>query len=55
MLHPRDALQYGGTLSEVVTDVIRRISLLRQCSPAGDVVTDLKNELYHISLEGTLI
>lgn len=55
MLHPRDALQYGGTLSEVVTDFIRRIYFLRQRSPTGDVVKDLNNELYHFSLEGKLI
>lgn len=55
MLHPRDALQYGGTLSEVVTDFIGRIYLLRQRSPTGDVVADLNNELYRFSLEGTLL
>lgn len=55
MLHPRDALQYGSALSEVVTDFIRRIYFLRQRSPTGDVVTDMNNELYHFSLEGTLI
>lgn len=55
MLHPRDALQYGGTLSEVVTDFIRRIYFLRQRSPTEHVVTNLNNELYRFPLEGTLI
>uniref|UniRef100_A0A674PJU0 Cytochrome P450, family 27, subfamily A, polypeptide 1, gene 3 n=2 Tax=Takifugu rubripes TaxID=31033 RepID=A0A674PJU0_TAKRU len=51
MLRPKDALQYGDTIGEVVTDFIRRIYFLRQRSPTGDVVTDLNNELYHFSLE----
>lgn len=54
MLRPKDALQYGDTIGEVVTDFIRRIYFLRQSSPTGDVVTDLNTELYHFSLEGTL-
>lgn len=54
MLRPKDALQYGDTMGEVVTDFIRRIYFLRQRSPTGDVVTDLNNELYYFSLEGTL-
>lgn len=55
MLHPRDALRYGGTLGEVVSDFIRRIYFLRQRSPTEDVVSDLNNELYRFSLEGALI
>lgn len=55
LLHPRDALQYGGPLGEVVADFIGRIYLLRQRSPTGDVVSDLNNELYRFSLEGTLV
>uniref|UniRef100_A0A3Q3W4G2 Uncharacterized protein n=1 Tax=Mola mola TaxID=94237 RepID=A0A3Q3W4G2_MOLML len=51
MLHPRDAAQYGDTLNDIVTDFIRRMYYLRQCSPTGDLVTNMANELYHFALE----
>lgn len=54
MLHPRDSAQYGGTLNDIVTDFIKRIYYLRQCSPTGDLVTNMANELYCFSLEGIL-
>ncbi|KAK2839491.1 hypothetical protein Q5P01_013231 [Channa striata] len=52
MLHPKDSAQYGGIINDVVTDFTRRIYYLRQCSPTGDLVTDVANELYRLSLEG---
>ncbi|KAI3356539.1 hypothetical protein L3Q82_017743 [Scortum barcoo] len=52
MLHPRDSAQYGGVINDVVTDFTNRIYYLRQCSPTGDLVTNVANELYHFSLEG---
>ncbi|KAJ8351652.1 hypothetical protein SKAU_G00231280 [Synaphobranchus kaupii] len=52
MLHPKDSVQYGDVVNEVVTDFIKRIYHLRQTSPSGDMVTDLSNELYRFSLEG---
>lgn len=52
MLHPKDSAEYSGAISEVVTDFIKRVDYLRQCSPTGDLVTNLANELYHFSLEG---
>ncbi|KAE8299611.1 Sterol 26-hydroxylase, mitochondrial [Larimichthys crocea] len=51
MLHPKDSAQYGDTLNGVVTDFIKRMYYLRQCSPTGDLVTNMANELYHFSLE----
>ncbi|XP_029968579.1 sterol 26-hydroxylase, mitochondrial [Salarias fasciatus] len=52
LLHPKDSAQYDGVINEVVTDFIKKIRYLRQCSPTGDVVTDLANEFYLFSLEG---
>lgn len=52
MLHPKDSVQYGDVINEVVTDFIKRIYYLRQVSPTGDLVSDLANELYRFSLEG---
>ncbi|XP_060909872.1 sterol 26-hydroxylase, mitochondrial [Labrus mixtus] len=52
MLHPKDSAQYGGVISEVVTDFIKRMNYLRQSSPTGDLVPDVANELYRFSLEG---
>ncbi|XP_014840028.1 PREDICTED: sterol 26-hydroxylase, mitochondrial-like isoform X3 [Poecilia mexicana] len=52
MLHPRDSAQYGGVINVVVTDFIKRIKHLRRCSPTGDLVPDMSNELYLFSLEG---
>uniref|UniRef100_UPI0037E949F6 sterol 26-hydroxylase, mitochondrial n=1 Tax=Semicossyphus pulcher TaxID=241346 RepID=UPI0037E949F6 len=52
MLHPKDSAQYGGVISEVVTDFMKRMYYLRQCSPTGDLVPDVANELYRFSLEG---
>ncbi|XP_015232479.1 PREDICTED: sterol 26-hydroxylase, mitochondrial-like [Cyprinodon variegatus] len=52
MLHPRDSAQYSGVINEVVTDFTKRIKHLRHCSPTGDLVTDMSNELYLFSLEG---
>ncbi|XP_064182855.1 sterol 26-hydroxylase, mitochondrial-like isoform X1 [Anguilla rostrata] len=52
MLHPKDSVQYGDVINEVVTDFIKRIYHLRQISPSGDMVTDVSNELYRFSLEG---
>ncbi|KAG8000843.1 Sterol 26-hydroxylase [Nibea albiflora] len=53
MLHPKDSARYGDTLNGVVTDFIKRMYYLRQCSPTGDLVTNMANELYHFSLEAT--
>ncbi len=53
MLHPRDSAQYDGVINNVVTDFVKRIYYLRQCSPTGDLVPDVANELYRFSLEGT--
>lgn len=52
MLHPRDAVQYGDTLNDVVNAFIKRMYYLRQCSPTGNLVTNMQNELYHFALEG---
>lgn len=52
MLHPKDSVQYGDVVNEVVSDLIKRIYYLRQISPTGDLVTNLSNELYRFSLEG---
>ncbi|XP_044073940.1 sterol 26-hydroxylase, mitochondrial [Siniperca chuatsi] len=52
MLHPKDSAQYGDIISDVVTDFMKRIIYLRQCSPTGDLVTNMANELYRFSLEG---
>ncbi|XP_055071890.2 sterol 26-hydroxylase, mitochondrial [Misgurnus anguillicaudatus] len=52
MLHPKDSVQYGDVINEVVTDFIKRIYHLREVSPSGDLVSDLTNELYRFSLEG---
>ncbi|CAL8266186.1 unnamed protein product [Lota lota] len=52
MLHPRDAVQYGPVISDVVTDLIKRIRYLRQASPCGTLVTDVSNNLYLFALEG---
>ncbi|XP_068184840.1 sterol 26-hydroxylase, mitochondrial [Antennarius striatus] len=51
MLLPKDAAQYVDTLNGVVTDFMSRMSYLRQCSPTGDLVTNMANELYRFSLE----
>lgn len=52
MLHPKDSVQYGDVINEVVTDFIKRIYYLREVSPTGDLVPDFANELYRFSLEG---
>lgn len=52
MLQPKDSAQYGGVINDVVTDFLKRIVYLRQCSPTGDMVTDMANEFYRFSLEG---
>ncbi|XP_056145405.1 sterol 26-hydroxylase, mitochondrial [Lampris incognitus] len=52
MLHPRDSVQYGGVINEVVTDLINRIYYLRQSSSTGDLVSNLSNEMRRFSLEG---
>ncbi|XP_029988168.1 cytochrome P450 27C1-like [Sphaeramia orbicularis] len=52
MLHPKESVQYGGVINEVVTDFTNRIYYLRQSSLTGDLVTDIANELYRFSLEG---
>ncbi|KAG9349153.1 hypothetical protein JZ751_029476 [Albula glossodonta] len=52
MLHPKDSVNYGNVINEVVTDFINRVDHLRQTSPSGDMVTDVSNELYRFSLEG---
>ncbi|XP_065108116.1 sterol 26-hydroxylase, mitochondrial-like [Paramisgurnus dabryanus] len=52
MLHPKESVQYGDVINEVVTDFIKRIYHLREVSPSGDLVSDLTNELYRFSLEG---
>ncbi|XP_032424654.1 sterol 26-hydroxylase, mitochondrial-like isoform X2 [Xiphophorus hellerii] len=52
MLHPRDSAQYDGVINAVVTDFIKRIQRLRLCSPTGDRVVDISNDLYLFSLEG---
>ncbi|XP_042350913.1 sterol 26-hydroxylase, mitochondrial [Plectropomus leopardus] len=52
MLHPKDSALYGGVINDVVTDFIKRINFLRQCSSTGDMVTNVANELYYFALEG---
>ncbi|XP_022596494.1 cytochrome P450 27C1 [Seriola dumerili] len=52
MLHPKDSEQYGEVITDVVTDFTKRIHYLCQCSPTGDLVTNMANELYLFSLEG---
>uniref|UniRef100_A0A7N8X970 Cytochrome P450, family 27, subfamily A, polypeptide 1, gene 2 n=1 Tax=Mastacembelus armatus TaxID=205130 RepID=A0A7N8X970_9TELE len=52
MLHPKDSAQYGRTINDVVTDFIKRIYYLRQSSLTGELVTDMANEFYRLSLEG---
>lgn len=52
MMHPKDSAAYGATLNEIVTDFIKRIYYLRQCSPTGDLVTDVGHEFFRFSLEG---
>ncbi|KAA0715561.1 Sterol 26-hydroxylase, mitochondrial [Triplophysa tibetana] len=52
MLHPKDSIQYGDVINEVITDFIKRIYYLREVSPTGDLVSDVANELYRFSLEG---
>lgn len=52
MLHPKDSVQYGVVINEVVTDLIKRIYYLREVSPTGDLVSDVANEFYRFSLEG---
>lgn len=53
MLHPKESVQYGDVVNEVVSDLIKRIYHLRRTSPTGDRVNNLSNELYRFSLEGT--
>ena len=53
MLHPKDSVQYGDVVNEVVSDLIKRIYHLRRTSTPGDRVNNLANELYRFSLEGT--
>ncbi|XP_070694064.1 sterol 26-hydroxylase, mitochondrial [Pempheris klunzingeri] len=52
MLRPKDSAQYGRIINDVVTDFIKRMHYQRQCSPTGDLVTNMANELYCFSLEG---
>lgn len=52
MLHPKDSEVYGKVITDVVTDFIKRIDYLCQCSPTGDMVTNVANEFYLFSLEG---
>ncbi|KAM7380857.1 hypothetical protein PAMP_004128 [Pampus punctatissimus] len=52
MLDPKDSAQYGSIINDVVTDFIKRIYYVRQCSMTGDLMTDLANELRRFSLEG---
>ncbi|KAK5890774.1 hypothetical protein CesoFtcFv8_014261 [Champsocephalus esox] len=52
MLHPKESAQYGDDINDVVTDFIKRLSYLRQCSPEEDLVPDMANEFYRFSLEG---
>ncbi|XP_029315190.1 sterol 26-hydroxylase, mitochondrial [Cottoperca gobio] len=51
MLHPKDSAQYCDAINDVVTDYIKRIYYLRQCSPKEDLVFDIANEFYRFSLE----
>lgn len=53
MLHPKDSALYADTLNEIVSDFVKRIYYLRALSPTGDLVTDVANEFYSFSLEGT--
>ncbi|XP_018598638.2 sterol 26-hydroxylase, mitochondrial-like [Scleropages formosus] len=52
MLRPKDSMQYGDMMNEVITDFIKRIYCLRKISPTGDMVFNLSNELYRFALEG---
>ncbi|XP_035531952.1 sterol 26-hydroxylase, mitochondrial [Morone saxatilis] len=51
MLHPKDSAQYGDVLNDTVTDFMKKMCYLRQCSPTGDLVTNIANELYCFALE----
>lgn len=52
MLNPKDIVKYEDMVNEVVTDFIKRIYNLRKMSSTGDLVPDMSNELYLVSLEG---
>ncbi|XP_004559199.3 sterol 26-hydroxylase, mitochondrial [Maylandia zebra] len=52
MLNPKDSAQYSGIINDVVKDFTKKMRSLCQCSPTGDFVTNIANELYLFSLEG---
>uniref|UniRef100_A0A8C5N971 Uncharacterized protein n=1 Tax=Gouania willdenowi TaxID=441366 RepID=A0A8C5N971_GOUWI len=52
MLHPKDSVQYGSVINNVVTDFIKKIHNRDQSSTAGYLVPDIANEFYLFSLEG---
>ncbi|XP_054642347.1 sterol 26-hydroxylase, mitochondrial-like [Dunckerocampus dactyliophorus] len=57
MMRPKDSALYGSIINAVVTDFIKRLYYVRQCSPSGDLVMNLANEFYYFSLEsiGTIL
>lgn len=55
MLNPKDSAQYSGIINDVVKDFTKKMRSLCQCSPTGDFVTNIANELYLFSLEGSLM
>uniref|UniRef100_A0A8C5HEG8 Sterol 26-hydroxylase, mitochondrial n=1 Tax=Gouania willdenowi TaxID=441366 RepID=A0A8C5HEG8_GOUWI len=52
MLHPKDSVQYGSVINNVVTDFIKKIHNRDQSSTAEYLVPDIANEFYLFSLEG---
>ncbi|XP_072301407.1 sterol 26-hydroxylase, mitochondrial isoform X3 [Eucyclogobius newberryi] len=52
MLLPKESLQFGPVIRDVVRDFTDRVQVLRKSSPSGDLVEDIANELYRFSLEG---
>lgn len=52
MLLPKESVQFGPVIKDVVRDFTARVQVLRESSPTGDLVPDIANELYRFSLEG---
>lgn len=52
MLLPKESIQYGPVIQDVVRDFTERVQVLRESSPTGDMVEDIANEFYRFSLEG---
>lgn len=52
MLLPKESIQFGPVIQDVVRNFTERVQVLRESSPTGDMVEDIANELYRFSLEG---